>query len=160
MQKIRIRGLIALFIIIAVLIIDYFSKQYALTLNEIIIVNSYITFQTINNYGIAFSLFNDTDKSYLWILTSIIFLILIYISIELYNNLSHVYLYIISLSLILGGGWGNLFDRFDNDSVTDFIIIHYNDIYFPAIFNLADLSISLGAILIIIHFFKTKNEHN
>ena len=160
MQKIRIRGLIALFIIIAVLIIDYFSKQYALTLNEIIIVNSYITFQTINNYGIAFSLFNDKDKSYLWILTSIIFLILIYISIELYNNLSHDYLYIISLSLILGGGWGNLFDRFDNDSVTDFIIIHYNDIYFPAIFNLADLSISLGAILIIIHIFKTKNEHN
>ena len=45
----------------------------------------------------------------------------------------------------------NFIDRFDNGSVTDFIILHYENIYFPAVFNIADLSISIGAIFIIFH---------
>ncbi len=160
MQKIRIRGLIALFIILGIFVVDYLSKQYALTLTGTHTINSFVTFQTLNNYGIAFSLFNDIEDSYLWLLSSLIFFILMYICIELYKNLSNDFIYIISLSLILGGGWGNFFDRLDNFSVTDFIIIHYDDIYFPAIFNIADLSISFGAIFMIIHFYKTRNEHN
>jgi signal peptidase II len=160
MQKIRLRGLIAFFIILAVLIIDYLSKQYALTLSGVHIINSYVTFNAMSNYGVAFSIFNEIDKGYLWILSSLIIFILIFICVELYQNLTQELLYVLALSLIIGGGWSNLFDRFDNASVTDFIIIHYNDIYFPAVFNIADLSISLGAVLIIVHFLKTRNEHN
>ena len=52
----------------------------------------------------------------------------------------------------------NFLDRYDNSAVTDFIILHYNDIYFPAVFNIADLSISIGAVLIIIYFMSDKTN--
>ena len=79
---------------------------------------------------------------------------------ELYLNVKKSLLYTIGLSMIFAGGLGNLIDRYDNYSVTDFISIHIGNIYFPAIFNLADVSISFGALLIIIHFIKEKNEVN
>ena len=41
-------------------------------------------------------------------------------------------------------------------AITDFIILHYKDIYFPAVFNIADLSISIGAVLIIIYYMSNK----
>ena len=70
---------------------------------------------------------------------------------ELYKNLRSSISYLLGLSLVLGGGVANFIDRFDNGAVTDFIILHYDNIYFPAVFNIADLSISIGAIFIIFH---------
>ena len=61
---------------------------------------------------------------------------------------------------MLGGGIANFIDRFDNGSVTDFIIIHYENIYFPAVFNIADLSISIGAIYIIFYLVGAPRDSN
>jgi signal peptidase II len=61
--------------------------------------------------------------------------------------------------LILGGAFGNFLDRISNGSVLDFIIINYNRVYFPAVFNVADILISFGAFLIIYSFlFIKKND--
>ena len=51
--------------------------------------------------------------------------------------------------MILGGALGNLLDRFQYSAVLDFIDIHYGN-YHWYVFNIADISISLGCILIII----------
>jgi signal peptidase II len=139
MQDIRIKGAISFCIILSVIVIDYASKQYALLFDQNYILNSFITIYTMNNYGIAFSLFNNLDYLGQWILNILIFLILASIAKELFTNLASSILYLIGLSLILGGGLANFVDRYDNSAVTDFIILHYNDIYFPAIFNIADL---------------------
>lgn len=112
----------------------------------------------MNNYGIAFSLFNNLENVGQLILNIIIFFILALIARELYTNLANSNLYLIGLSLILGGGSANFIDRYDNSAVTDFIILHYKDIYFPAVFNIADLSISIGAVLIIIYYMSNKNN--
>ena len=158
MQDIRIKGAISFCIILSVIIIDYSSKQYALLFDQNYILNSFITIYTMNNYGIAFSLFNNLDYLGQWILNILIFLILAFIAKELFTNLASSILYLIGLSLILGGGLANFLDRYDNSAVTDFIILHYNDIYFPAVFNIADLSISIGAVLIIIYFMSNKTN--
>ena len=92
------------------------------------------------------------------ILNIVIFLILFFIARELFTNLASSNLYLIGLSLILGGGSANFIDRYDNSAVTDFIILHYKDIYFPAVFNIADLSISIGAVLIIIYYLSNKTN--
>lgn len=158
MQDIRIKGVISFCIILSVIVLDYYTKQYALLFDQNYILNSFITIYTMNNYGIAFSLFNNLDYLGQWILNILIFLILASIAKELFTNLASSILYLIGLSLILGGGLANFVDRYDNSAVTDFIILHYNDIYFPAVFNIADLSISIGAVLIIIYFMRNKTN--
>ena len=112
----------------------------------------------MNNYGIAFSLFNELESVGQLILNIVIFFILVFIARELFTNLASSNLYLIGLSLILGGGSANFIDRYDNSAVTDFIILHYKDIYFPAVFNIADLSISIGAVLIIIYYLSNKTN--
>ena len=161
MQDVRLKGVISFCIILTIIVIDYFSKQYALIFDQNYVLNSFITIYKMNNYGIAFSLFNNLENVGQLILNIIIFFILAFIAKELFTNLASSNLYLIGLSLILGGGSANFIDRYDNSAVTDFIVLHYKDIYFPAVFNIADLSISIGAVLIIIYFMSNKtNEVN
>ena len=156
MQDIRLKGAISFCIILTIIVIDYFSKQYALLFDQNYVLNSFITIYKMNNYGIAFSLFNELESVGQLILNIVIFFILAFIAKELFTNLVSSNLYLIGLSLILGGGSANFIDRYDNSAVTDFIILHYKDIYFPAVFNIADLSISIGAVLIIIYYMSNK----
>ena len=158
MQDVRLKGVISFCIILTIIVIDYFSKQYALIFDQNYVVNSFITIYKMNNYGIAFSLFNELESVGQLILNIIIFFILALIARELFTNLASSNLYLIGLSLILGGGSANFIDRYDNSAVTDFIILHYKDIYFPAVFNIADLSISIGAVLIIIYYLSNKTN--
>ena len=51
----------------------------------------------------------------------------------------------LSLGAVLGGGLGNLIDRIRLQSVTDFIELRP----WPADFNLADVAIRLGAVLLV-----------
>ena len=156
MQDIRLKGVISFCIILIIIVIDFFSKQYALLFDQNYVLNSFITIYKMNNYGIAFSLFNELEGVGQLILNIVIFFILVFIAKELFTNLVSSNLYLIGLSLILGGGSANFIDRYDNSAVTDFIILHYKDIYFPAVFNIADLSISIGAVLIIIYYVSDK----
>ena len=158
MQDVRLKGVISFCIILTIIVIDYFSKQYALIFDQNYVLNSFITIYKMNNYGIAFSLFNELEGVGQLILNIVIFFILAFIAKELFTNLVGSNLYLIGLSLILGGGSANFIDRYDNSAVTDFIILHYKDIYFPAVFNIADLSISIGAVLIIIYYMSIKTN--
>ena len=53
------------------------------------------------------------------------------------------------LMLILGGAAGNLIDRLRQGYVVDFIDFHYQNWHWPA-FNVADSSITIGAILLVL----------
>ncbi|MBV7485625.1 signal peptidase II [Bordetella sp. BOR01] len=55
----------------------------------------------------------------------------------------------LALTLILGGALGNVIDRVAYGHVIDFLLFYWNDWYFPA-FNLADASITCGAILLVL----------
>ena len=64
-----------------------------------------------------------------------------------------------ALSFILAGALGNLWDRRTLGHVVDFIEVHYQDLYCPA-FNIADSSITIGAILLIIDTLLIDQEKN
>ncbi len=151
MQNIRLKGLYIFLLIISIIALDLYTKFVVSGDNNTIILSSFIKLHTINNYGIAFSLFDGLQDGGRLLLSIVILIVLIFVAYELYKNLRSSINYLIGLSLVLGGGVANFIDRFDNGSVTDFIIVHYENIYFPAVFNIADLSISIGAIFIIFH---------
>ena len=151
MQNIRLKGLYILLLIISIIALDLYTKFVVSGDNNTIILSSFIKLHTINNYGIAFSLFDGLQDGGRFLLSIVILIVLIFVAYELYKNLRSSINYLLGLSLVLGGGVANFIDRFDNGSVTDFIILHYENIYFPAVFNIADLAISIGAIFIIFH---------
>ena len=51
--------------------------------------------------------------------------------------------------MITGGALGNLFDRFYYNAVPDFIDIHYESFHWFT-FNVSDICISVGIILLLI----------
>jgi signal peptidase II len=63
----------------------------------------------------------------------------------------------IAFSLIVGGAIGNAFDRLVYGYVIDFLVLYYQDWYWPT-FNVADSAICIGAVLLIIDMFKNKEE--
>ena len=61
---------------------------------------------------------------------------------------------IISLAMITGGGLGNLLGRIFDGKVVDFIELTFSSIF--NIFNIADIGITFGCILLIISLFLEK----
>ena len=108
-------------------------------------VTSFLNFNLIWNKGIAFGLFSfneTTYYNYMTVLILIITLIVFYLMIKSHGKEKIGYL------MIVGGSLGNLFDRFMYSSVPDFIDIHINN-YHWFIFNVADIFITMGVILLI-----------
>ena len=59
---------------------------------------------------------------------------------------------------IIGGGIANVFDRIAYGSVTDFFYIKLTDVLRTGIFNMADLSVTTGMIILVIVSFKKKKK--
>ena len=59
----------------------------------------------------------------------------------------------IALVFILGGAIGNLVDRIRLGYVVDFIGLHYRSWQFPA-FNLADVAITIGAMMLLLDLLR------
>ena len=75
-----------------------------------------------------------------------IFLVIVFL---IYLITRAVFLEKILFSFILGGALGNFFDRIYYFAVPDFIDIHFNDFHWFT-FNIADIFITTGVILLII----------
>ena len=113
-------------------------------LDQIAIIDPILIFKRLENKGIAFGM--DGDGSLSYIIMPITILLTIGIIIYLYRvSNNNKILLPISLSLILGGALGNLFDRIFFGSVVDFIWA----IGWSYIFNLADTFITIGMILLV-----------
>ena len=110
-----------------------------------IIVNSFLNLNLIWNYGIAFGLFSFEQEFYYNLLTALIVLITIII---LWMIVKTKRLEKVCFMMIFGGSLGNIFDRLYYRSVPDFIDIHVNNFHW-FIFNVADIFISLGVIILI-----------
>lgn len=98
----------------------------------------------VYNYGVAFSFLEN--KRYLILLFS---LILIYFLFNLRKDLPKTKKYDILFGVILGGIIGNLIDRVFRGYVVDYLETFIFGISFP-IFNLADICITLGIILMVL----------
>ena len=63
------------------------------------------------------------------------------------------------LALVFGGALGNLVDRLFRGTVTDFLQLFFGSYEFPS-FNAADSAISVGAVLLLIDLWRTRNQHH
>ena len=138
------------YIAIVIFILDRLSKYYILQFSNTvekldIPITSFLNFNLVYNRGIAFGLFAADDTFYYNIITFIIITITLVV---LLMALKTSGIERFSFSMIFGGSLGNIFDRLYYSSVPDFIDIHFNNFHW-FIFNVADIFITLGVILLI-----------
>jgi signal peptidase II len=111
-------------------------------------INSFFNLYLTHNYGIAWgvgSKLHSCDYS-AW-LNVLVASVLIYF-LWYMQSIMHDRRTFSACLLIFAGGISNFFDRLWYGSVIDFIQLHYHNWYFP-VFNVADISITGGAILLI-----------
>ena len=112
----------------------------------------------LHNSGAAFSFLDDAGGWQRWFLVTVSTVVSAIIGVWLFRIRSTEKLLAFALCLILGGAVGNLIDRVAAGFVVDFLLVHWDEHYFPA-FNVADAAISVGAgCLILDMFLKPKLE--
>ena len=138
-----------LFLSIFIVLIDQYTK-YLMSYNYKLFINKdFLLFKLdfVKNYGAAFNIFSGS-RIFLSLISIIISIFLISLIFRK-NNLNSFDLY--AYSFILGGTIGNGIDRIFKGFVVDFI--NLNIINFP-VFNIADISINIGFIILLYNIFK------
>ena len=153
--------LLASSFILLIFLLDRLSKIYVIYLDKKylgseIFSSKFLDINLIWNDGIAFGLFSFDDKMLYDILTILILIVIIaLIFMTLGSQGAKKY----SLLMILGGAFGNVFDRLFYRAVPDFLDFHVGN-YHWFIFNVADIFITLGVIFMIILEFIGNNDKN
>jgi len=146
--KINFKNIAIILMIAIFFIADRFLKFLAngkLANSSFKLINDLFTFNFSANHFIAFSL--PLYGPWLNLIIGLIILILIHFLIKAIKNKEKIIT--AGLSLILTGAISNLIDRLLFGYVIDYLYLKYF-----TIFNLADVYISVGAILIIISLYK------
>ena len=142
---------ISFFILLSIFFLDRISKILILNILEEtgqvdIYINSFLNIYLVWNKGIGFGLFSSEREIFYNIVTTIIIIINLII---LYMAFIEKNLRSFFLIMILGGSLGNLFDRIYYRAVPDFFDLNYNG-YHWFVFNVADIFITIGIILLIL----------
>ena len=140
-----------LFLSLIICFADQLTKYFILINNNTWINKNFILFSLdfVKNHGAAFNIFSG-NRILLCSISIVFSIILLYLIFKKnFNNIFEE----LSYSFILGGTLGNGIDRILNGYVVDFINLNF--INFP-VFNIADISINIGFILILYSFFKIK----
>jgi len=116
-----------------------------LALGERVPVWPFFSWIHLQNDGAAFSFLSGAGGWQRWLFVAIAIGFSIYLIYEMRRLPVDKKLQGWAFALILGGAWGNLIDRVLSGRVVDFVLVHYQQYYFPA-FNVADSAIFLGAV--------------
>jgi len=153
------KNIYSLSLIFFLFLVDRASKYATLSLFESldepsIKIASFLKFNLIWNDGIAFGLLSF-EESVIYNLLILTIVIITIILIFLMNKAKNIEKF--GFCLIIGGSFGNIFDRFYYSSVIDFIDFHIGNFHW-FIFNVADIFITIGILILIMFEFLKKNE--
>jgi signal peptidase II len=147
-------------IILSIFTLDRFSKIYVIFQNEKslsaeLFESKYLNIFLIWNEGVAFGLLSFNESFGYNLVTIIIAIVIIVLILMLLNAKKFKRL---ALLCVIGGALGNFYDRVVFNAVPDFIDFHIGEFHW-FIFNIADIFITVGILLLLIVdiFFKKQN---
>ncbi len=136
------------------LLLDRLAKIRALnSLKEkdgIILIKGIFKLEYLENRGAAFGILQN-KLILLAIVTLLVISAMIYYIIK-YKPKSKFLR--ISFALIISGALGNLYDRVFYKYVVDFILLHYKEVYYFPTFNIADMLVVVGTLILAISIVK------
>lgn len=140
-------------VVVLCFLLDQVSKSilvHSLFVNQsIAIIPSFFSISYVQNEGAAWSLFSGNQL--FLILVSCAAIIILYLFFLKEKKLSK--LEVAGFGLLFGGIFGNLIDRIFRGFVVDFFEFTIFGYHFP-VFNIADICIVIGVMLIIITLWK------
>jgi len=131
-------------------VLDQISKYWfdaTYQYGQRVAVLPFFDFTLLYNPGAAFSFLADGQGWQRWLFT-VVALAVVGLILSLLRKHPQQKLFCSALTLVLGGAVGNLIDRVQSGHVVDFLLFYWNSWHFPA-FNVADIAISCGAVLLI-----------
>ena len=154
-NKVSVKIFIIVIIIVLLVAVDQLIKlniANKLYNSSVTAINGFLNFTYVENTGGAFGI--GSNNIVLFIIISITVIgILIKLLISKKEDLNIGI--IISFSLIIAGGIGNLIDRFFRGFVIDYIDI--NPLFKYPVFNFADICIVVGIIILGIDLIRNRN---
>ncbi|MGB0732465.1 MAG: signal peptidase II, partial [Pontibacterium sp.] len=148
----------------AIIALDLFSKDYAsthLVYGDPVPVLSFFNLTLLHNTGAAFSFLADAGGWQKWVFAIIAVGVSGALLVWMYLTPARLWWLKLSQAFIIAGALGNLHDRLMHGYVVDFISLYYGQYYFPA-FNVADMAITGGAILLVVDslFLESARKKN
>jgi len=124
------------------------------------VISGFFNLVYVTNPGAAFGFLAGASATFRYIffigVTVIAILLIIY---YLLKSKSGSIVIVISLTLIFAGAIGNLIDRIRFGAVVDFLDVYVGSSHWPA-FNVADSTITVGAILMIWEMIINRKKEN
>ena len=155
------QGSIGVLVAIAIIVLDQWTKSLATSLLSYgmpVEILPVFNFTLQHNTGAAFSFLADAGGWQRWFFATLSAVVSVMLLVWLFRLQPGHKIMTASLSCILGGALGNLWDRLEFGYVVDFISVHYQSAFFPA-FNIADSAITIGAALMIFDMLVNPEHH-
>ena len=163
-MKLSRRSVFIIIIIVLNIAIDQISKfwvrNYVEPFRETQLLGDKFILTNVENSGAFLGMGSDLNPTIKIIVLLILPIVVLgYVLRYVFRYKSIDRLSLIGFSCIIGGGFANIYDRIIYGSVTDFFHIDLGGVFKTGIFNMADLSVTTGMIMIITASFiyrKTK----
>lgn len=151
-----------LLLALAVFVLDQWSKWWVeanLALHRPVeVIPGFLNLTHVENPGVAFGLFSGLESPFRTILLTALGLGALTVVGFYYARVDpRQRLLLAGLSLILGGAVGNLTDRIQSGSVTDFVDAYYKSYHWHT-FNVADSAITIAVGLILLDSFRSEPD--
>ena len=141
--------------------IDQTTKAWAVSRlrfgDDISVIRGFLNFAYAQNTGVAFSMFDDQGDTGRWGLSIVAIVAGALVMYFFWRTPRSDDRILGALTLLLGGIAGNVTDRVRLGYVIDFIDVQFGSWHYPT-FNVADMSICLGAGLLILDMFLSKRS--
>ncbi len=143
-----------------VIVLDQWSKLWFSThlqYGQPWVITDFFNFTLLHNRGAAFSFLSDAGGWQRWFFGLVAAAVSAALVVWMARLEASKRWELTALALVLGGALGNLYDRVMLGYVVDFIVVHYQQYYWPA-FNIADSAICVGAGMLIIDAFRSNHQ--
>jgi signal peptidase II len=162
-MKLSRRSIYIILTIIITIAIDQISKvivrAYVVPSERSNIIGDYFTLHNVENVGAFLGMGSDLNPTLKFILLLILPIVVLgFVTIHIFKDKSLDNLSLFAFASIIGGGIANVFDRVAYGSVTDFFHIDLGGVFRTGIFNMADLSVTTGMIMLFFISFRKKNK--
>ena len=166
-MKLSKRSLYIIAVIVVTIAIDQISKVLVRTHiqprtdisygERISIIGDLFIMMNVENTGAFLGMGSDLSPTLRIILLLILpILVLGYVLRYIFKDKTLDNWSLFAFASIIGGGIANVYDRIIYGSVTDFFFIDLGGVFRTGIFNMADLSVTTGMIILLFVSFKKK----
>lgn len=139
-------------LVVVLVAIDQWIKylvETRLVMHEMVEILPFLALYRTYNTGVAFSMFASFSDTILIVVSIAVIAFILYLA---SRSTSGPWFARIGFTLIVGGALGNLIDRAVYGHVIDYIFFH-TPVWSFAVFNLADVFITVGAVMVLLEEF-------